>query len=162
MLTHGSHLLDSARFLGGEVAAVRARQIERAGSHCWFIGLEYADGGLGHADLIIPIRGDFEEGFQVFGEGGSAQGKVFLPWHHRASVVECYSEKDKQFRRPLGEDAYSYKLQIEAFADRILHGAPARGAGIDDGVAAMRAMVAVARSVETGEAVRLADVTGGV
>jgi len=162
MLTHGSHLLDGARFLGGEIAAVRARVIERAGSFCWFIGLEYADGALGHADLIIPIRGDFEEGFQVFGEGGSAQGKVFLPWHHRASVVECYSEKDKQFRRPLGEDAYSYKLQIEAFADHILHGAPARGAGIDEGVAAMRAMVAVARSVETGEAVRLAEVAGGV
>jgi predicted dehydrogenase len=62
----------------------------------------------------------------------------------------------------LGEDAYTYKLQIEGFADAILHGKPQQGADIDDGVAAMRAMVAIARSVESGQPVRLADVSGGV
>ena len=70
--------------------------------------------------------------------------------------------KDRQFHRPLGEDAYTYKLQIEGFADTILHGVPQQGAGIDDGVAAMRAMVAIARSTRSGERVRLADVTGDV
>src|SRR2546422_1550535 len=34
---------------------------------------------LGHLDLTIPIRGDFEEGFQIYGEHGSVNGKVFLP-----------------------------------------------------------------------------------
>ena len=162
MLTHGSHLLDTARFLGGPIEAVRARLVEKFDAWCWFIGVDYAGGAAGHLDLIIPIRGDFEEGFQVFGEGGSAQGKVFLPWYHKSSVVECFSARDRQYRRPLGEDAHSYKLQIEAFADTILHAAPPRGATLDDGVAAMRAMVAVARSVESGESVRLADATGGV
>ena len=36
------------------------------------------------------------------------------------------------------------------------------GADIDDGLASVRAMVAVARSVESGKAVALSDVTGGV
>lgn len=162
ILTHGSHLVDTARFLGGEIAAVRARLREDFGAFAWFIETEYASGALGHLDLIIPIRGDMEEGFQVFGEHGSAQGKVFLPWFHKAAQVECFSNKDRIYRRPLGEDAYTYKLQIEGFADTILHGAPQHGANIDDGTAAMRAMVAIARSVESGEKARLAETMGGV
>jgi predicted dehydrogenase len=162
MLTHGSHLVDSARFLGGDIEAVHARLLERFGAYCWFISVDFADGSLGHLDLTIAVRGDFEEGFHIYGEQGSVIGKVFLPWFHKPSQVECFSVKDRQFHRPLGEDAHSYKRQIEGFADTILHGAPQQGAGIDDGVAAMRAMVAIARSAETGGRVRLAEVTGGV
>ncbi len=162
MLTHGSHLVDSARFLGGEIVKIRARHLERFGAHCWFIDLDFADGSLGHLDLTVAVRGDFEEGFQVYGEGGSAAGKIFLPWYHKASVVECFSAKDRQFRRPLGEDSYTYKLQIESFADTIFHKSPQCGASIDDGLAAMRAMVAIARSVQTGQAEDLQAMTGGV
>jgi predicted dehydrogenase len=162
MLTHGSHLLDSTRFLGGEIAGVRARHLERFGAHCWFIDVDFADGSLGHLDLTIAVRGDFEEGFQLYGEHGSVTGKVFLPWFHKASLVECFSVKDRQFHRPLGEDAHSYKRQIEGFAETILHGAPQHGATVDDGLAAMRAMVAVARSAERGDVVRLVDATGSV
>jgi predicted dehydrogenase len=162
VLGHGSHLVDTARFLGGEIAAVRARLREDFGAYGWFVETEFASGALGHLDLIIPVRGDMEEGFQIFGEHGSAQGKVYLPWFHKASQVECFSNKDRCYRRPLGEDAYTYKLQIEGFADTILNGAPQHGAGIDDGVAAMRAMVAIARSVETGAKLRLAEMSGGV
>jgi predicted dehydrogenase len=162
LLTHGSHLMDNARFLGGEMAAVRARFLERFGAYCWFIEVDFADGSLGHLDLTVAVRGDFEGGFQIYGEHGNVKGRVDLAWYHKASLVECFSTRDRQFHRPLGEDAYTYKLQIEGFADAILHGVPQQGAGIDDGVAAVRAMVAVARSAENGERVRLADVTGGV
>jgi predicted dehydrogenase len=162
MLTHGSHLVDSARFLGGEIASVRARLLERFGAYSWFVSVDFADGSLGHLDLTIAVRGDFEEGFQIYGEKGSVKGHVYLPWHHKASHVECFSVKDGQFHRPLGEDAYTYKRQIEGFADTILHGHPQQGARIQDGVAALRAMVAIARSVETGASVRLADATGSV
>ena len=162
ILTHGSHLVDSARYLGGEIEAVRARVLERFDAYCWFVSVDFADGSLGHLDLTIAVRGDFEEGFQIYGEHGSVKGLVYLPWFHKASTVECFSTKDRQFRRPLGEDAFSYKLQIEGFADTILHGLPQLGAGVDDGTAAMRAMVAIARSAQTGERIRLADVTGGV
>jgi len=162
MLTHGSHLVDSARFLGGDIEAVQARFLERFGAFCWFISVDFADGSLGHLDLTIAVRGDFEEGFHIYGEQGSVIGKVFLPWFHKASQVECFSVKDRQFHRPLGEDAHSYKRQIEGFADTILQGTPQYGAGIDDGVAAVRTMVAIARSAEAGRRVRLAEVTGGV
>jgi predicted dehydrogenase len=162
MLTHGSHLVDTARYLAGEIVAVRARCAERFDTYCWFIEADLASGALAHFELTIPLRGDFEEGFRIYGEHGSVQGKVFLPWYHKASVVECFSEKDRQFHRPLGEDAYTYKLQIESFADAVLYGQPQRGARIEDGLAAMRTMVAVARSVEKGEKVKLSDVKGGV
>lgn len=162
ILGHGSHLVDTTRFLCGEIAGVRARLVERFGAYCWFVALDFADGSVGHIDLIIPARGDFEEGFQLFGEHGSATGRMPLTWYHKSSTVECFSTSDRQYRRPLGEDSFTYKLQIEGFADTILRELPQHGAGIDDGIAAMRAMVAIARSVETGEAVRLADVSGGV
>jgi len=161
LLTHASHLVDTARFLAGDIVSVRARLLERFGAFCWFVEAEFASGALGHLDLTIPIRGDFEEGFQIYGEHGSVQGRVYLPWFHKSSVVECFSEKDRAYHRPLGEDAHTYKLQLEGFADTILHGARQHGANVDDGLAAMRALVAIARSAESGKAVRLADATGG-
>jgi len=162
ILGHASHLVDTARYLGGEITSLKARLLERCGAYCWFMDVEFADGSLGHLDLTIAIRGDFEEGFMIHGEHGSVRGRLFLPWYHKSGVVECFSTKDRVYRRPLGEDAYSYKLQIESFADCILHGTPQNGANIDDGLAAMRAMVAIARSSESGERIRLCDVSGTV
>ncbi|MCS6826613.1 MAG: Gfo/Idh/MocA family oxidoreductase [Caldilinea sp.] len=162
LLTHGSHLVDTTRFLGGEIVSVQARFLQRFDSYCWFVAVDFADGSVGHIDLIIPVRGDFEEGFQIYGEHGSVTGKMPLTWYHKSSTVECFSADDRQYHRPLGEDSFTYKLQIEGFADTILHGKPQHGATIDDGVAAMRAMVAIARSVELGKAVRLDEVSGGV
>jgi predicted dehydrogenase len=162
LLTHGSHLVDSARFLGGAIVSVRARLLERFDAYCWFIAVDYEDGSLGHLDLQVPVRGDFQEGFQVYGEHGSVTGRVHLPWFHKSSDVECFSTRDRQFHRVLGEDAHTYKRQLEGFAATILEGAPQVGASLDDGLAAMQAMVAVARSAETGELVRLEDVNGGV
>jgi len=162
ILTHASHLVDTAHFLGGEIVSVRARLLERFEAFCWYVDLEFIHGALGHLDLTIPVRGDFEEGFQIQGEHGSVKGHVFLPWYHKSSVVECFSTKDGQYRRPIGEDAHTYKLQLESFADTILNGAHQHGANIDDGIAAMRAMAAIARSVESGKSVRLENVSGGV
>lgn len=47
--------------------------------------------------------------------------------------VECFSVRDGQYHRILGEDAHFYKLQIESFANTILHGAPMQGANSEDG-----------------------------
>jgi predicted dehydrogenase len=132
------------------------------GTCCWFIEADLANEALAHLELTIPVRGEFEEGFRIYGEQGSIQAKAFLPWFHKSSAVECFSARSGQFCRPLGEDAYTYKLQIENFADTILNGLPQRGAGIDDGVAALRALVAIARSAETGQKVGLSEVSGGL
>jgi predicted dehydrogenase len=150
------------RFLGGDLVGVQARLVRKFGAYCWFASVDLAAGVVGHLDLTITVRGDFEEGFRVFGEYGSVNGRLHLPWHHKSGEVECFSVKDDVYRRPLGQDAYTYRLQIEGFADTILHGKPMLGANTDDGVAAMRALVALSRSADTGEYVRLTDVDGGV
>ncbi len=162
LLTHGSHLVDMARLFGGPIAGVSARLSERFGSYCWFASLDHEDGTLGHIELQIPVRGDFQEGFQVHGEHGSISGRLHLPWFHKAGEVECFSSRDRQYRRVLGEDAHTYKRQIESFAATILDSESQSGANLDDGLAAMQAMVAIARSVQSGKPVRLADASGGV
>jgi predicted dehydrogenase len=162
MLTHGSHLVDLARFLAGELVRVQAQRVEKFGAYCWFAAVEFADGSLGHLDLTVTVRGDFEEGFRLYGEYGSVKGRIHLPFYHKAAEVECFSLKDDQFHRPLGQDAQTYKRQIEGFADAILHGRPQLGADVNDGVAGLRALVALARSVERGGWVHLAEVKGGV
>jgi predicted dehydrogenase len=162
LLTHGSHLVDTARWLGGEITAVRAKVLERFGAFCWHAEVEFAHGALGHLELTIPARADFEEGFHIQGEHGSVKGRAFLSWYHKAGEVECFSTRDRQYRRPLGEDAHTYKRQLESFAATILDDAPQRGATIDDGVQAMRALASISRSTETGDRVQLADVHGSV
>jgi predicted dehydrogenase len=121
-----------------------------------------ASGALGHADLHIPVQGDFEEGFHIAGEFGSVRGRLPLTWYHKSGDVESFSAKDGLYRRPLGADAFTYRLQVESFADVILHGKPQTGANVHDGLASVRAMVAIAQSVETGEAVTLGTVSGGL
>jgi predicted dehydrogenase len=162
MLAHGSHLVDMVRYLGGPIVKVQSQLVEKFGAYCWFVAVEFADGSVGHLDLTIAVRGDFEEGFRIYGEFGSVNGRLHLPWFHKAGEVECFSVKDDLYRRPLGQDAYTYKLQLENFADVILHDKPMLGATIDDGLAAMRAMVAISHSAVSGEWVNLADINGGV
>lgn len=162
LLGHGSHLVDTARFLGGEIVRVQARLVEKFGAYCWFVATEFANGSVGHLDLTVAVRMAWHEGFQVYGEYGSVIGKTYNPWYLRSSEVACFSARDEQYHRPLGADGHVYRRQIEGFADTILHGAPLRGAGIEDGVAAIRALVAISRSVETGDWISLDEVTGGV
>jgi predicted dehydrogenase len=159
LITHGVHLLDTARFLAGPLVAVHARHHAHREMHGWSIQVEFASGALGQLSLISPRRGDFEEGFRVHGTHGSVFGQAPLPWFQRARV-ECF--KDGEYRRLLGEDGFTFKRQIEGFAEVILNGAPQLGATFDDGIAAVRGLVAVSQSVACGEPVPLAEVTGHV
>jgi predicted dehydrogenase len=160
LLGHGSHLIDTARFLGGEITAVRARLVEKAGAISWFVDVAFASGANGHLDLTIPVQMDWHEGFQIYGEHGSVLGKTYNPWYLRSSDVECFSSRDRQYHRVLGEDAHVYRLQIESFAGAIRTGEPGPGATAHDGLAAVRAMTAIGRSVESGSWVDLAAVSG--
>ena len=162
ILTHGSHLVDTARFLGGNISSVQAWHVEKYEAHNWFVILEYENGSLGHLDLTIAVRMDWHEGFHVYGEHGSVLAKTYNPWLFKSSDVEVFSTRDKIYRRPLGEDGHFYKLQVEGFADTILHQVPMHGASIDDGIAAMRAMVAISRSAKEGNKIRLVDAVGSV
>lgn len=162
LLGHGSHLVDTARFLGGDMVSIRARHAERFGAHSWFVDIEFATGAMGHLDLTIAVRMDWHEGFHVYGESGSVVGKTYNPWLLKASDVECFSERTGEYTRPLGMDAHVYRLQVEAFADAIRTGADTGAAFTDDGVAAVRALVAIQRSIRSGDWVRLDAVSGSV
>ena len=152
-LGHGSHLIDTARFLGGDIARVSAQRVDRAGMLCWFVACEFAGGAAGHLDLTMGVRMDWHEGFSVYGEHGSVLGRSFQPWYLRSSEVECFSARDGQYHRPLAEDGHFFRRQIEGFARTILDGAPQAGATAADGLAAVRVIDAIERSVATGAAV---------
>jgi predicted dehydrogenase len=162
MLAHGCHLIDTARYLAGDIAAVQTRFSERAGIWCWFVDVEFASGALGHLDLTIAVRMDWHEGFQIYGANGSIIGKTYNPWYFKTSDVDIFHEGDGVTCRVLGADGHFYRRQVEAFADVILKGARMEGATADDGLASVRAMVAIARSAESGERVAPVDVSGGV
>jgi predicted dehydrogenase len=162
MLAHGSHLVDTARFFAGEIVAVDARLLNRAGIRCWFVDVEFANGTLGHLDLTVAVRMDWHEGFQIYGEQGSILGKTYNPWYYKSSEVDIFHESDGSTHRVLGADGHFYRRQLEGFADTILTGAPQYGADIEDGIASVRAMVAIALSARTGKPVSLADVSGAL
>jgi predicted dehydrogenase len=160
MLAHGSHLVDTARYFGGEIVAVEARLSEKFGAYCWFVDVEFANGALGHLDLTVAVRMDWHEGFQIYGQNGSVLGKSYNPWYYKTSDVDIFRESSGATTRVLGADGHFYRRQVEGFAGTILNGAPMRGADVDDGIASLRAMVAIARSVESGKLVRLAEASG--
>lgn len=162
MLAHGSHLVDTARFLGGEIVSCQARLVEKFGTYNWFVDIEFANGANGHLDLTVAVRMDWHEGFQIYGEYGSVLGKTYNPWLMKSSEVQCFSVRDNQYHQPIGADGHTYKRQVEGFADTILNGAPFRGATIADGIASVQAMLAIAQSVETGQRAWLDEVTGGI
>ncbi|SFI37907.1 Predicted dehydrogenase [Paenibacillus sp. UNC496MF] len=162
MMTHGSHLVDTARYLGGEIESVQAWHAQRFGAYNWLCTVEFASGIAGQLDLTVAVRMDWHEGFEVYGEHGSVVAKTYNPWLFKASDVEVFSARDGVYRRPLGADAHVYRLQLEGFADAILRGAPQIGATVADGTRNLRAMVAIARSAESGRKVRLDEVGGAV
>ncbi|MCQ2003480.1 Gfo/Idh/MocA family protein [Rhizobium sp. NRK18] len=162
MLAHGCHLIDTARYFAGDIISVDARLSERAGIWCWFVDVEFASGTLGHLDLTVQVRMDWHEGFQIYGQNGSILGKTYNPWYYKSSEVDIFREADGATHRVLGADGHFYRRQLEGFARTILDGAAMEGANIDDGLASVQAMVAIARSVESRKPVALADVSGGV
>ena len=162
MLAHGSHLVDTARFLCGDILDVSARLNQRFGAYAWFVDVTFANGCMGHLDLTVSIRMDWHEGLTLFGENGSITAKTYNPWYFKSSDVEIFHEKDATFRRPLGADGHFYRRQLEGFAETILEHKPMQGADVNDGLASVRAMVAIAQSVKSGKTVRLADVAGSL
>ena len=49
-------MLDTARYLGGSLDAIRARLSTKADTYCWFLEVAYANGCLGQLDLTIAVR----------------------------------------------------------------------------------------------------------
>ena len=71
----------------------------------------------------------------------------FRPGTVKSSDVDIFHEKDASTYRVLGADRHFYRRQLEGFADTILKGVAMRGANVEDGLASVQAIVAIARSV---------------
>jgi predicted dehydrogenase len=162
VLGHASHLVDTARFLCGNIVSLRAELVEKFGAFSWFISVRFADGSIGHLDLTVSVRMDWFEGFHVYGERGSVVGRSFLPWYLRTSEVECFTESDATYHRRLGADGQFWRRQVEGFADTILNGAPQVGADARDGLAVVRTLAAIQHSLTTGDEVQVAGFVGAV
>ncbi len=117
---HGSHLVDTARFLGGEIIRVNAKLVKKYDAYCWFVTTDFADGSVGHLDLTLAVRMGWHEGFQIYGEFGSVIGKLFNPWYLRSAEVECFLSTRWSIQSvPSERTAHFYRLQVESFADAI-------------------------------------------
>ncbi len=162
MMAHGSHLLDTALFFGGQLGSIKARLIERSGIFCWFMDVEFINGSPGHLDLSIAAKMDWHEGYQIYCTNGSVIGKGYNPWYYKSTDVQCFLADQKEYRSPLGEDGFSYRRQLEGFSDAIMKGSRLKGTTIDDGIEITKGMIAVQQSVETGKTIYLDTIKEGV
>jgi predicted dehydrogenase len=124
--------------------------------------VEFANGTPGHPDLTVAVRMDWHEGFQICGAQGPIMEKTYNPWYYKSSEADIFHESDGSTHRVLGADRHFYRRQLEGFADTILNGTPQTGADIEDGIASVRAMGAIAQSARTGQPVTLAEVSGAL
>jgi Predicted dehydrogenases and related proteins len=162
LLAHGSHLVDLAYFLVGNIEAVEARHLFRGGVHTWFVDVFFANGTLGHLDLTVGVRMDWHEGFQIYGENGSVMAKTYNPWYFKSSDVDIFDERSEAWTRPLAADGHFYRRQLESFADTIRNGSTMRGATIQEGLEVVKTLVAIRQSTKTGKRVLVADAKGSV
>jgi len=140
-VTHGVHLLDNLRWLGGEIRAVTVRSAEAFGQFTWHGLLEFAGGGLGHFELTVKVNSDWSEGYVVHGEGGSIEARTFWPFYQRSSEVRAMDARAGQWHSPLGADSSPYKRQLEAFAGSVLDDRPS-DPDAREGLAAVRLLEA--------------------
>ena len=75
--------------------------------------------------------------------------------------MEIYNAAAKSIFRPDGQDANTFRLQLESLADGILQGKPLINANLDDGIAVVKTMVAISHSArQGGDWVGVGDVEG--
>ncbi len=162
MLAHGSHLVDTAMWLIGDIEEIQARFLKRGGIYSWFADVGFANGCLGHLDLSIGVKMDWHEGFSAYAANGSVLAKTYNPWLFLSSKVDIFHETTAVWTSPLGADGHFYRRQLESFADVVLNKATMQGATSADGVQNVRTLAAIRYSARTGEKVRIADMTGTV
>jgi predicted dehydrogenase len=124
ILGHGVHLIDTIRWLKGNISAVNVKS-SRSGSNVSFQALlEYSDGTTGTMQLTCIIKMDWFEGFHIHGENGSVIARVFFPYMKRVAEVVAYDSQLREYRLPTACDTDPYERQLEAFAEAVLNDKP--------------------------------------
>jgi len=161
LMTHGSHLVNTLRYLGGEIAAVQARLATKYNNFSWHGVLEFVDGAAGHFELTTAVQMDWLEGFRVHGEGGSVEVTSFLPFANRASEVRVFDASRGEYRSPITPDGDAYERQIEAFAQAIQENEPPSPT-VYDGFADIAVLLAIQTSVNENRWVEIEQLSRGL
>jgi predicted dehydrogenase len=148
--THGAHLVDLVRFLGGEVEGLHAMYVERDGNFNWQVILRYKDGTSGTLDLTITAKMDWFEGFHVFGVNGSVTAEMKFPFFLQPANIKITDSNRREIRTPLFPDSDAYKRQIEAFAHNIETSTPVTP-NVWDGLACQQILDAIERSANVNK-----------
>ncbi|MFC4948692.1 Gfo/Idh/MocA family protein [Pseudonocardia sp. GCM10023141] len=154
LATHGSHVFDTVRYLLGEVRSVTATHRGFGRDHVWNLLVTMASGAIGTATITVDVPGDGAEGIQVFGSLGHSTTHTHFPFFRRASDVLAYSSEDGLTVSPVPDDTDAYERQAEAFASAV-RGEASPDPDAADGLAAVRLIDAVQRSVTSGSEVEL-------
>jgi predicted dehydrogenase len=152
LATHGAHLFDEIRFLLGGVSHVTARYELTEGIHVWHGIIELAAGGLVHFELVVSLPAPWAEGFTVYGSRGNLSIDTHFPFLLRASDVRAFNAEQREWAEPVFGDTDPYKRQLDAFARAIVDDLPTCP-DLEDGIAALDVIEAVAQSVHTGQRV---------
>ena len=146
LATHGAHVFDLIRHLGGELDWVSAHTATRSGDHTWHgtAGL-HGGGGLASFEISASVHSEWAEGYDIYGELGHIRIRSPYAFTRLGSTVELYVEDERVAQRPHFGDTNPFKRQLEAFARAILEDRSTNPLP-DDGVAALRVIEAVAQS----------------
>jgi predicted dehydrogenase len=153
--THGAHLVDLMRFLGGEITGLEAIFCEKHGNFNWQVLVRYLDGSSGTMNLTISAKMDWFEGFQVFGTQGSVTAKMKFPFFLQPADIKISDSTRMEVRSPFFPDADAYKRQIEAFAHNLETGNPVTPNEMD-GLACQQILDAIEHSATRHEWIELA------
>lgn len=146
LATHGAHVFDLMRHLGGDVDWVSAHAASRAGDHSWHGTAGLRDGGgLASFEISASVHSEWAEGTDIYGELGHVRIRSPYAFTKLGSSAELYLEAERVARRPHFGDTNPFKRQLEAFAGAILEGQPTNPTA-EDGVEAVRMIEAVSKS----------------
>jgi predicted dehydrogenase len=144
LVTHGSHVFDTVRFLLGDVTEVTGRHAGWGRDHVWQLVLTCASGAVGTVALTVDVPGLPSEGIEVAGERGTVRVDTPFPFYRLASAVQAYASGEVV--SPVRPEGDAYERQLEAFARTVRTGGRP-DPDVRDGLEAIRLIEAAAEAV---------------
>ena len=159
LLDNGCHLLDLARFIGGDVEEVYARVARRKFDveveDTAHVSLAFASGAIGTVEVAWTATG-WEEGWWIYGTAGALEysnrsGVPLLRHAHRTSPGTTWGDTDVTEHRFAGSSPHA--RHVRAFLEAVRGEREVACSG-EDGREAVRLVLASYASAECGRPVR--------
>lgn len=168
LLDNGCHLMDFARFVGGDVREVFARTATRKFDveveDTAHVSLAFASGAIGTVEVAWTATG-WEEGWWIYGTRGALEysnrigGEPLLRHVHRSSPGTTWGDTDVAEHRFAGAKPHARHVADFVAAVRGERPNPCSG---EDGREAVRLILASYESAERGGPVAVAQASGGL